>query len=216
MLVNANSLPPLPRPLSMGHPDGQARRHQIGQFRLDNGELDRFNLLLVELGRAGPALDADQVASAARELADRCQRGTPECITERLSQAQVLAHMASDGGWEVAEPMLPLVHTTLGYVTHHDGLIPDWLPLVGRLDDAIVIDTALPRLAPELGDYLSFCRVRHAEAWMRGCAPAAVPLRRAQWEAMRQGEAVSWLRSHRRQVRESSYAPAPIGRFRIQ
>lgn len=216
MSVNANSLPPLPRPLSLPPASGRARRQLIGDYRLGAAQLDRFNLLLAELGRAEPALEADQLASAARELSRPARGGTPDCIAERLYRADVLARMASDRGWDMAEPVLPLVHTTLDYVTRHEGLIPDWLPQVGRLDDAIVIDTALPRLAPELGEYLSFCRARHAEAWVRGCEPAAVPLRRAQWDAVRRDEGAASLRFHRRQVRESCYAPQPVGRFRIQ
>lgn len=212
MNANVNCLSPLPSLLSLPSVPGRSRRRHVDGLRLSSLNLDRFNALLARLGRAAP-LEGDQVASAARQLADPGHAGTPACIAERLRQAESLARMAADAAWTADRAVAPALQAVLDYTRRHDDLIPDWMPQVGRLDDAIVIDTALPQLQAELGCYRAFCRARGLEAWLRGCTEDAVPLRRTDWEARHEDEAA--LHEHRRQVRGFSYAPAPVDVFRV-
>ncbi|WDS37269.1 hypothetical protein [Pseudoxanthomonas sp.] len=213
MNTNANSLSPLPRLLALEPATGQARRRHVGRARLDSVALDNFNDLLRRLGWSGAPLQHDQIASAARELVDARHPGTPDCIVQRMHRAEVLARMATDTAWEIPDQARPALEAVLAYTHRHDGLIPGWVPQVGHLDEAIVIDTALPQLARELDSYAGFCRVRQAEAWLRGCAEEAVPLRRAEWEAAR--DTPGMRRRQREQVIASSYAPPPAVLFRV-
>jgi hypothetical protein len=87
----------------------------------------------------------------------------------------------------------------LEYVVQRDDLIPDRIPRLGRLDDALLVELAWPAFADELEDYLDFCRFRH-EQHPRG----APPLKRSAWVRMRKAEGALWQQMRR--VHEWRYA----------
>lgn len=204
-----------PLPSILENPSTQPhRRHQIGDFRLDEGELERFNALLVQLGREQLPLDSDRVATAARELAD-ADAGTkaPACIGQRMRRVAAAALMVADPDWTAANDAVDVTGQVIAYVRGRNGLIPNQLPKVGRLDDAIVIDVAWPRLADEIGSYFDFRRLLRVEAALRGTADRHFGFDRDQWELARFAEA--GLIAHQRSVRQSSYLTAPAAIFQI-
>lgn len=188
------------------------RRKAIGHFRPASADLERFNQLLARLGRSRP-LVFDQLATAARQLSSGTDEPAPGCIAERISWMETVAGMVADQAWTVAAGVAECARLVAGYARDERDLIPDWIPQVGRLDDAIVVDTAWPTLRQEVACYRDFLRLRTLEANLRGCDPAELPFDRAAWEAAREVEAA--LNAHRRRVRESSYVPAPAPMFRI-
>lgn len=191
------------------------RRKSIGQFRLNSLDLDRFNRLLDRLGRCQAPLIADQVVTAARELNQKNSQVEPPCIVQRVQRAETVAEMVADPAWMAAsarDTALP-ARMVADYFQGPECLIPAWLPRVGRLDDAIVIDTAWPRLADEVDSYLDFRRLRRIEAELRGCAEDGFRFDRKDWLEGRRTEAA--LNAQRRAIREASYLPAPCAMFRI-
>jgi uncharacterized membrane protein YkvA (DUF1232 family) len=213
MYANAENFLSLPLALNVRPNPGPGRRRQIGRFQLDPRLLDRFNRLVVGLGRSQP-LDCDQIVSAARALeVGPDDEATPACIAQRLDQAGPVARLLNDGGWTPAHEAAPVLQAVQAYVQDANDLIPDWVPRFGRLDDAIVIDTAWPRISGELLDYLDFCRLREIEAQLRGVEPGAFGFTRREWEVSRRAEAE--LRLQHRRVRDSSYLPSPVSHFRV-
>ncbi|UNK49390.1 DUF1232 domain-containing protein [Lysobacter sp. S4-A87] len=194
--------------------EGSGRRHNINGFDLRNADVDRFNGLLARLGRTQTPFEADQLASAARELCDRSIHDfSPPSIRQRLRRIAAVEQMVGDAQWEPANDSVHTAQLIVDYARSRDDLIPDWLPKVGRLDDAIVVDTAWPRLVTEVEDYLDYVRLRSMEAQRRGCAVAAFEFSRKDWEQMRYEEAV--YAEHERQIRESSYLPNSVSVFRV-
>lgn len=213
MYANAESLLSLPLALNVRPNPGTGRRRRIGRFPLDPGRLDRFNRLLVGLGRSQP-LDCDQIVTAARCLDDEhAGEATPACIAQRLRQADPVSRLLNDGSWTPVGETAPVLQAVQAYVQETDDLIPDWLPRIGRLDDAIVIETAWPRISGEVLDYLDFCRLRELEAQLRGVEPNAFDFTRSEWEVSRRAEAE--LRLHHRRVRDGSFVPRPVSYFRV-
>lgn len=189
------------------------RRERIDDFRLGVPEVDRFNRLLAGLGRRTAPLDRDQLATAARELRNRASDPAPPCIQLRMRRMPTLSRMVADRAWSPANDAIDVAAMVIDYVRGHDDLIPDRLHTVGRLDDAIVIETAWPRLAPEVESYLDFLRLRVIEASLRGCASTAFGFTRTDWEQARAAEAA--LAAHRRTVRQHSYLPRAVGLFHV-
>jgi uncharacterized membrane protein YkvA (DUF1232 family) len=191
------------------------RRRSIGQFRLNSLDLERFNRLLSRLGRLQAPLVADQVATAARELNQGNPHSEPPCIVQRVQRAGTVVEMVADPAWMAtsANDTATPARLVADYLQGPESLIPDWLPRIGRLDDAIVLDTAWPRLAGEVDGYLDFRRLRRIEAGLRGCAENDFRFDRKDWLEERRIEAA--LRAQRRHVSESSYLPAPCAMFRI-
>jgi len=190
-----------------------SRRKSIGEFLLGNQELDRFNQLLGRLGRPHPPLALDQLATAAREI-NRSQDSTAQpCIAQRIQRSETVAAMVADTAWAIQDETQATARLVLDYVRGLEKLIPAWLPKVGRLDDAIVVDAAWPVLVPEVQGYLDFCRLRHLQAQLRACNDHDFSFTRKDWIEARQVEAT--LQAQRRRIRESSYLPVLSNCFRV-
>ncbi|MET0893740.1 MAG: YkvA family protein [Pseudoxanthomonas sp.] len=215
MSTNANHIESLPQVLLRAtNPSRPGRRRRIGSFRLSSLDMERFNALLASLAGDRAPLDCDQVVTAARALADASgEQSTPACIRQRLEQAGALAVMLADHGWQPANEAVEPASAVLGYLGGQDNLIPDWIPQVGQLDDAILIDAAWPRLATEVLSYQDFCRLRQIEAQLHQQETTAFRFDRRDWECARRAEA--GLHEHQRRVRNSSYVPEVAGLFRV-
>lgn len=215
MSTNANHIESLPQVLLPGTaPSRPGRRRRIGSFRLSTLDMERFNHLLSTLAGGRTRLDCDQVVTAARLLLDSCgPQSTPACIRQRLEQTESLSSMLADHGWQPASDAITAASAVLDYLKGHNDLIPDWIPQVGQLDDAIVVETAWPRLANEVLGYQDFCRLRLIEARLQQQDITAFRFDRNDWEVARRAEA--GLREHQRRVRTSSYVPAAAAIFRV-
>ncbi|HEY8586466.1 MAG TPA: hypothetical protein VIL60_07000 [Rhodanobacter sp.] len=191
-----------PGPTTQGHP---ARRHSVGQFLLRTEALAHFNELLMRLHHF--PLDPDQLATASRDLAVSPTAGQRAArIEQRLQVVNAVNQMIADRNWSLAREAVEPARVVVDYVHSDHELIPESLPLVGRLDDAILVDAAWPQLADEVDSYLDYCRLREIEAEMRGCEVTAFTFTRDDWQQERVAEAN--LISHCHHVSERSYVPA--------
>ena len=199
MNVTLNTLAPLPSALHQIRQDGLARRHRIGDHEIDRGALQHFNDLLKYLDLQQMPLECDQVASAARELVDDTNQGrSPRCIAQRMRRAAAIDLMRKDPDWETRDAAaIRVVATVVDYLRSSQVLIPHVVPVVGRLSDAIVVETAWPSLATEVEQYLAFCRIRHVEAILRGETHRTFGFTREQWQVAALAEAAWIVHCHR-------------------
>ena len=100
--------------------------------------------------------------------------------------------------------------TALAYFAEPNDIIPDDVPVVGYLDDAIMIELCVRELKHEVEAYDDFCTFRRDEAEGRGMDPVTVG--RAEWLEGRRQELQERMRRRR-----SSYSSAGMGSsmFRI-
>lgn len=205
---------PLPAILDQPSPIGPSRRHRIDNFHLTSASVDRFNALLARLGRQGTPLDCDRLATAARELRDHAEGSSePACILQRMKRLEAAARMLDDTQWEPTDDAGNIAALMVHYAGGRYQLLPNSLPTVGHLDDAIAVEAAWPSIAIEVAAFLDYCRVRSLEASLRGREPGAFGFSRNDWEEARQAEYV--LAKQRRCIRENSYLPQLEPRFAI-
>ena len=159
----------------------------------------RFNALLAELSPDAPRVSADQLVTLARWLQQQPRDQAVAILSERLARAEQLRRMLNDGDWEVDADMRERARMLTSYLQQVDDLIPDDQPLVGHLDDALLVELAWPAFRGETLDYRDFCRFRSAER-PRGTAAE----RRLAWENACLAEAA--LLQQRRDVRARRYA----------
>ncbi|GAB3727644.1 hypothetical protein GCM10028862_04430 [Luteimonas pelagia] len=203
-----NELHPLPAALVNGKGDA-GRRHRIGTFDLDNGALAHFNRLLSILDDGHRPLVPDQLATAARELdGEPAGRQAPACITQRMRRAGVIELMLRDAEWAMPDAAREPAELVVAYVRGATDLIPDRLPRVGRLDDAIVVDAAWDSLAREVADFIEFRRLRRAE-WL--LAGMRARFDRRDWVEARAAQAR--LAEARVGRGDGSYVPRPVDVF---
>ncbi|GAB3090936.1 hypothetical protein [Lysobacter terrae] len=204
---------PLPAILDQPSPIGPGRRHCIDNVHLTAASVDRFNALLTRLGRQAAPLDCDRLATAARELRDVSGAGEPACIQQRMKRLEAAARMLDDQQWEPVDEAGNIAALMLHYATGRYQLLPNSLPTVGHLDDAIAVEAAWPSIQEEVFDFVDYCRVRSLEAMLRGRDIGAFHFSRGDWQAARQAEYV--LEKQRRCIRENSYVPQRETRFLV-
>ncbi|HEY4555750.1 MAG TPA: hypothetical protein VIG68_04870 [Lysobacter sp.] len=211
--MNAMLSTALPLPTCLERPDRTIdhRRHRIGRIELTDVAVDRFNRLLDSVGWTRPPLDCDRLVTAARELCSACSNGiAPACIRQRMRRVKAAVTMLGDGRWQPSGEARVVIQLVAHYVNAHDDLIPDTEPGYGRLDDAIVLEAAWPRIAEDVVAYVDFRRLGRLST-----APGAERARfdRAAWMQARLDEAA--LRALQRQIRATSYVSAGPAVFRV-
>lgn len=189
---------------------GDCRRRQVGPVALQDAAVRRFNAVLAQLDPNAPPVSADQVVTLARWLQDQPQDQAVAVLSERLGRAEQLRRMLNDSDWDVCVDTRERARMLISYLQEVNDLIPDDLPLVGHLDDALLVELSWSAFADQALDYGDYCRYRAAER------PRGTPAeRRLAWETACLAEAA--LIQQRRQVRGRHYAIAPAlpDRFRI-
>lgn len=200
----------LPLPLTCATTAHPRRRHRVAGLDLDSLALRRFRRVAASLQPDGPVPDADGIASAARDLTRAfAGRHRAPCIQVRRRCLAALHAMSAEPAWELASDKRQRIVAIAGYATNQDRLVPDAVPVVGGLDEAILVDLAWPSLRLDLGDYLDFRRVRAEEAALRGLRPHEIDFDREQW--LRSRFAMLAWQAHVRRCGRQSYLgrPAP-------
>src|SRR5690606_41283999 len=67
----------------------------------------------------------------------------------RSSRAEPLRRMLADGDWDLDPAMRERSNLLLDYLQEVHDLIPDDLPLLGQLDDALLVELAWDSFAAE-------------------------------------------------------------------
>ncbi len=197
---------PLPAVLDQPSPVRPGRRHCIDDYHLTAAAVDRFNAVLARLGRRAVPLDCDRLATAARELRDRAAgTGEPACILQRMKRLEAAARMLDDTQWQPDDAAGSIAALMVHYATGRFQVLPNSLPTVGHLDDAIAVEAAWPSVQDEVAAFLDFCRIRSLEASLRGRDIGGFAFTRRDWEEARRAEYT--LATQRRCIREASYLP---------
>ncbi|OOG60023.1 hypothetical protein B0E48_04460 [Rhodanobacter sp. C03] len=147
-------------------------------------------------------LDPLSIVGAARKLLeDTTGRTLPDFVSTRMKHVETMIEMVEDAGFGLPEPDRENVLAALTYFTSPDDIIPDNVPVLGFLDDAIMIELCVRDLKPEIEGYRDFRFWRDNEASRRGVNAAELMLTRVEWAEARRVEILE--RIHRR--REESY-----------
>lgn len=166
-------------------------------FDLSESDLKHFKKAMTKTSGAMKALEPDVILSQAKGvLKDVAKAKTPDFISERIEKLRTLIGMLEDDGWGLEQPERGRVLSALAYFADPEDLIPDNIPGLGYLDDAIMIELICRDLKPEIDAYHDFCVYRQAEATRRGEKISATA--KADWTQSRRKELHSRMRRRRR------------------
>ncbi len=134
-------------------------------------------------------LTPQQITDAASKLlVDSVGLKMPDFISTRIGKLESMINMVNDVGWGLAEDDRNRVLAALTYFTEPDDVIPDDVPVLGFLDDAIMIELCQRELKPEIDSYEDFCAYRKEQAARRGVDLQEIKAQRVDWLEVRRVE----------------------------
>lgn len=171
-------------------------------FDLSANDLAHFRLIMQQAQLAAANKPPEEIIEAAITLLDTVQaRNVPDFIGERLQQLKPLIEMLRDDDWALPDDEVKRVVDALCYFSEEDDLIPDEIPGLGFLDDAIMVELVVKGLAHELSAYRDFCEFREQDSG---------DTTRADWLRAQRTELQSRMRDKRKTDKK---ARGPLGFF---
>jgi uncharacterized membrane protein YkvA (DUF1232 family) len=130
-------------------------------FELDDNDLKHFRLIMDEARRAARGMAPEDIVASAEELLKNAPNSeAPGFVMERLERLRLMIRMLTDLEWRLPHQDASRVLNALAYFAEPEDLIPDHIPGLGFLDDAIMIELVVRELKHEIEAYQDFCGYR--------------------------------------------------------
>ncbi len=134
-------------------------------FDLEDKDLKYFrNMMRKAQASAQRAPESEVIAQAETMIEEVKAAGVPNFVAQRIDKLSTLIDMLRDAEWSLPAEERNNVLTALAYFTDPEDLIPDNVPVLGYIDDAIMIELVVKELKPEIDAFVDFCRYRTEEA----------------------------------------------------
>ena len=181
-------------------------------FELDDEDLKHFRPIMRESRKAAARQVPEEIVASAEELLGQIRESrVPRFIAERLGKLKIMIQMLKDHKWRLPGAESTRVLNALAYFTEPEDLIPDHIPGVGFLDDAIMVELLVRELKHEIDAYLDFCDFRAKQRPKPGIKRKSSDMTRDQWLERRRDELQSRMRRRRKRNNDGAEGPAPLG-----
>lgn len=158
--MRALSIYPTDHPLPQ--PRGPDDRNRLNGLSIDPEQVAAFDALLHDIHPDAERFDAARITRLADWLLSLPETEARSVLGERLSRIEELRAMVEDPDWDCAEADCATVRKLLRYLDQPDDLIPDTIPLLGQLDDVLLLELAWPAVSDEAEEYRDFRLYREA------------------------------------------------------
>jgi hypothetical protein len=194
------------------------RRKTIGNIEVSDYALDVLNESISKIDDNYRSLSADQITSCGRQLMNSEQifnaRLPARCILERFKTVGFVDRMVKDGDWSIEDLAAYKIEILLDYVKLHEELIPHDTPMIGHLDDAILMEASWHSLRGEIENYADFRRLRKLEADIQGKSVQSFRYDRQNWLESREAEK-ALIQRQREQGLSSYLSAVEVRLFRL-
>jgi uncharacterized membrane protein YkvA (DUF1232 family) len=172
-------------------------------FELSDQDLDYFRKELSDVKHRAANLTSDELISRAASTLNELPTDAPEFVLQRTAKLRSMIGMVNDIEWRLEGEDRERVVRALSYFADPKDLIPDAIPGIGFLDDAIMIELVVQELEHELDAYADFCRFREKKDVILKSTTGG-PTNREEWLEARRAQLQA--RMQRRRRRRSSAA----------
>ncbi|NCF72788.1 MAG: DUF1232 domain-containing protein [Gammaproteobacteria bacterium] len=173
-------------------------------FELDEDDLKHFRLIMQEARQAASRLEPEDIVAAAENLLKNMEESkAPGFIVDRLLNLRLMISMISDIEWRLPHQEAARVLNALAYFSEPEDLIPDNIPGLGFLDDAIMIELVVRELKHEIEAYRDFCDYRDRLRQEQGQSATAS---REGWLDNRRKELQTRMRRRRKRSLKSPFS----------
>ena len=174
-------------------------------IELSDDDLKYFADAMQSAQKESQNLSPQEITDAASKLLqDGKDNKLPAFICRRLSKIDSMVSMVNDAGFGMEEADKKRVLACLTYFANPKDIIPDNVPVLGFLDDAIMIELVVRELQHEVEAYDDFVVYREDEARRRGVDPSTLKTERVEWAEARRIELLSRMKSRRMSSYSSS------------
>ena len=115
----------------------------------------------IAIAKAGNAREIED--SAAEMIENARDIELPQFVSDRLFKLQILLNMIRDDEWQLDAEEIDSIRSALYYFIDPEDVIPDHIPGIGYLDDAMYAEIVIQELKTEIKMYQEFCQFRIAE-----------------------------------------------------
>jgi uncharacterized membrane protein YkvA (DUF1232 family) len=136
----------------------------VVRLELSDAELEYFRAVMRRVRVTNQGRTAEEIQrAAAREVARLRSTARSAFVQQRLDRVGRLIAMLDDPEWQLPEEGRRRALDALAYVADSCDLVPDNVPALGLLDDAIMLELVIQDLRPELEGYEEFDAYRASQ-----------------------------------------------------
>jgi len=172
-------------------------------FELQESDLEHFRDVMRKAQSGAEKLSEKEILENAKNLSKDIKVEIPAFVTERISKLNTLVAMIEDDEWKIPDEERSDVLSALAYFSDPEDLVPDHIPVLGFLDDAIMIELVAEELKDDIEAFEEFCAYREREEGRSGDAT----ITRDEWLGAKRRELHSRMKNRRasRRSRRSSF-----------
>jgi uncharacterized membrane protein YkvA (DUF1232 family) len=161
---------------------------------------------------ASKRAEKELIDGARRLLKQASKSKAPEYVMTRLTDLSILLEMLDDSEWPLPDDDRSRIRAAVGYFAVAKDMIPDKIPGIGFLDDALMAELVMEELKDEVKGYRDFCQYRENEKTLRG-----KDVKRADWLAAKRRQIMMRIRRRQQESRRHGSTDRPtMGILRYQ
>jgi uncharacterized membrane protein YkvA (DUF1232 family) len=133
-------------------------------FELEDKDLRFFKNNMKKAKETATAISDDEIIAKAEGMVDEVKSSNvPAFVLERIGKLNSLIDMLRDEEWSLEGAERKNVLAALSYFADPQDIIPDNVPVIGYIDDAIMIELVVKELQHEIDAFADFCKYRSDE-----------------------------------------------------
>jgi uncharacterized membrane protein YkvA (DUF1232 family) len=163
------------------------------KFELTESDLEHFRDVMRKAQAGAEQLSELEILANAKKISQNIKANVPEFVRDRIQKLETFVAMIEDDEWQIPNDERTEVLSALAYFSDPEDLVPDHIPVLGFLDDAIMIELVAEEFKDDFEAFEEFCAYRQREEGRSG----DTAITREEWLESKRHELHSRMRSRR-------------------